>query len=261
MKVVILAGGFGTRISEESHLKPKPMVEIGGKPILWHIMKLYSYYGYNDFIICAGYKQHIVKEWFMNYNLYNSDITLDFSGGKSSVMTHKQYVEPWKVTIIDTGENTSTGGRIKRVKKYIGDVPFFLTYGDGISDININRLLEFHKRCNTRCTLTAVQPEGRFGVLDISGNHVRSFREKYKNDTGWINAGFMVVEPEVIDYIDGDEVTFEREPLERLAVEGNLSCFKYNGFWRCIDTLKDKLQLDELLKRGIAPWIVWEEKE
>lgn len=260
MKVVILAGGFGTRISEESHLKPKPMVEIDGKPILWHIMKLYSHYGYNDFIICAGYKQHIIKEWFMNYNLYNSDITLDYSGGKSSLISHKQYVEPWRVTIVDTGESTSTGGRIKRVKEYLEDAPFFLTYGDGISDININKLLGFHKQCKTRCTLTAVQPEGRFGVLDISGKYVRSFREKCKNDAGWINAGFMVVEPEVIDYIGGDDVTFEKEPLEQLAEEGNLSCFKYSGFWRCIDTLKDKMQLEEQLKKGVAPWIVWEEK-
>lgn len=258
MKVVILAGGFGTRISEESHLRPKPMVEIGQKPILWHIMKLYSYYGYCEFIICAGYKQYVIKDWFMNYFYHNSDVTLDFSKGYNAICTYKNTVEPWKITIADTGEDTFTGGRVKRIKEYIGDETFFLTYGDGLSDININKLLCFHQQRNVLCTLTAVKPEGRFGVLDVEGNCVCSFREKSKNDMGWINGGFMVVEPQVIDYIRDDTTIFEKEPLERLAKEGNLNCYKHEGFWKCIDTLKDKKQLETLLDSGKAPWKVWD---
>lgn len=261
MKVVIFAGGFGTRISEESRLKPKPMVEIGEMPIIWHIMKLYSYYGHHEFIICAGYKQHMIKEWFMNYYYHNSDITLDFSNGMNTILTHKHNIEPWKITIIDTGEDTLTGGRLKRVREYIKEETFFLTYGDGVSDINIDTLFEFHRRQNTLCTLTAVKPEGRFGVLDINGNYVQSFREKQEKDSGWINAGFMVVEPKVIDYIENDTVMFEQEPLENLAAEGKLSCFRHNGFWKCMDTLKDKILLEELSNNGTAPWMVWRRNE
>lgn len=259
MKVVILAGGFGTRISEETYLKPKPMIEIGEMPIIWHIMKLYSYYGYKEFVICAGYKQHVIKEWFQNYYYYNSDITIDYSGKNKSIIRHKNNIEPWKVTIVNTGENTLTGGRIKRVRSYLENETFFLTYGDGVSDVNINNLLKFHREQNKLCTVTAIKPEGRFGILDVEGKYVRSFREKGISDTGWINAGFMVVEPKVLDYIKDDETVFEKEPLEKLADEGNLICFKHNGFWKCIDTLKDKIQLESFLKNNTAPWMIWKE--
>jgi len=257
MKVVILAGGFGTRISEESYLRPKPMIEIGEKPILWHIMKLYSYYGYNDFIICAGYKQHIIKEWFSNYYLYNSDVTFDFSKREIDVTIHSSFSEPWKVTIIDTGLQTLTGGRIKRIQQYVENERFFLTYGDGVADINIEKLLDFHKKQGSVCTLTAVQPEGRFGILDIDGNTVKSFREKNKNDMGWINAGFMVVEPEVFQYIEGDQVVFEKEPLETIAKNSKLSCYKHMGFWQCMDTMRDKEKLEKLWESNHAPWRIW----
>lgn len=257
MKVVLLAGGFGTRISEESHLKPKPMIEIGDKPILWHIMKLFSYYGYNEFIICAGYKQHVIKEWFADYYLHNSDITFDFTNGSNDMIVHNHVAEAWKVTIVDTGLNTMTGGRIKRIKDFLDNEPFFMTYGDGVSDLDINKLLKFHKGKQTLCTLTAIQPEGRFGILDIADNHVESFREKQKEDMGWANAGFMVLEPEVLNYITGDEVIFEREPLEKLARDRQLTCYKHDGFWQCMDTLRDKQKLDSMWERNEAPWKVW----
>lgn len=259
MKVVLLAGGLGTRISEESHLKPKPMIEIGGKPILWHIMKEYSHYGFDDFIICAGYKQHVIKEWFANYYLHNSDITFDFTA-ENKMIIHNNVAEPWKVTIVDTGLHTMTGGRIKRIKEYIDNETFMLTYGDGVCDVNIQKLLEFHRKGGKLATMTAIQPGGRFGTLEISDtNIIESFAEKRKEDGGWINGGYMVLEPEVIDYIAGDKTTFEREPLERLSKEGQLQAYKYNGFWQCMDTMRDKMQLEEMLELGKAPWKVWED--
>lgn len=257
MKVVLLAGGFGTRISEESHLKPKPMIEIGGMPILWHIMKIYSYYGFNEFIICCGYKQHIIKEFFADYYLHQSDVTYDFTQN-NSVKIHNSYSEPWKVTVVDTGLNTMTGGRIKRIQPFIGNESFMLTYGDGVCDIDINKLLDFHRKQNRYATLTAIQPGGRFGMLDITDeNEVLSFAEKKKEDGGWINGGFMVLEPEVFDYIEGDSTVFEREPLERLAEEHQLSAYKYNGFWQCMDTMRDKELLDRLLEKKEASWKKW----
>lgn len=256
MKVVLLAGGFGTRISEESHLKPKPMIEIGDKPILWHIMKLYAHYGHNEFIICAGYKQHIIKEWFANYFLHNSDITFDFTNDNQMII-HNNVAEPWKVTVVDTGLNTLTGGRIKRIQKYVGDETFLLTYGDGVSDVNVDKLLEFHKLQGGYATLTAVQPDGRFGIIDIDNDKVVSFREKNKEDMGWINGGFMVCEPNIFDYIEGDETTLEKYPLEQLAKEGNLNCFKHYGFWQCMDTLRDKEKLEKMWSSNEAPWKLW----
>ena len=255
MKVVLLAGGLGTRISEESHLKPKPMIEIGDKPILWHIMKLYSHYGFNDFIICAGYKQHVIKEWFANYFLHNSDVTFDFTQNDKMVI-HNNVSEPWKVTVVDTGLYTLTGLRIKKIAPYIGNEPFFMTYGDGVSDVDIKKLLEFHKSHGKLATLTSILPESRFGVLDIQDNQILAFREKNQSDAGWINGGFMVLEPEVIQYIDGN-VMFEREPLERIVSEGQLMAYKHRGFWQCMDTLRDKEKLEEMLKKDSAPWQVW----
>lgn len=258
MKVVILAGGFGTRISEESHLKPKPMIEIGNQPILWHIMKEYSAYGFNEFVICAGYKQQVIKEYFANYYLHRSDITFDFTADNAMIV-HNNVAEPWKVSVVDTGLNTMTGGRIKRVRSYIGDETFMLTYGDGVSDIDIARLYEFHKKSGKLATMTAIQPGGRFGTMDISGNNViERFSEKRKEDGGWINGGYMVIEPQVIDYIEGDDTVFEREPLERLAAEGQLQAYKHDGFWQCMDTLRDKTLLETLLEENRAPWKVWE---
>lgn len=257
MKVVILAGGFGTRISEESRLKPKPMIKIGDKPIIWHIMKLYSYYGFNDFIVCAGYKQNVIKEWFANYYLNNSDITFDYTNG-GNITVHKYVAEPWKVTIADTGLDTMTGGRIKRVKNYIGNEPFFMTYGDGVSNVNIKDLLSYHKAHGKLATMTIVRPEGRFGVVDInSEGQIKSFREKNKSDACWINGGFMVLEPEVIDYISDDTVIFEREPLEKIAENGQLMSYKHNGFWHCMDTMNDKEKLDKMWEKEIADWKVW----
>ncbi len=257
MKVVILAGGFGTRISEESHLIPKPMIEIGGKPILWHIMKYYSSFGHNEFIICAGYKQYIIKEFFSDYFLHMSDITFDFSNGKE-VIIHKNKTEPWKVTIVDTGLNTMTGGRIKRVKDYIEGEPFMLTYGDGVADVNIDELVKFHENRSKIATMTAIQPGGRFGSLEIDENfQINKFREKSKEDGGWINGGFMVLEPQIMDYIDGDETIFEREPLEKLAFKGELNAFLHDGFWQCMDTLRDKILLESLLENDKALWKVW----
>ena len=256
MKVVILAGGYGTRISEESHLKPKPMIEIGSMPILWHIMKSYSFYGFNEFIICAGYKQEIIKEWFGNYFLKTSDITFDFTQG-NKVIIHNQRSEPWQVTVLDTRLNTMTGGRLKYVKDYIANKTFLMTYGDGVCDVDIKKLVEHHKIHGKLATLTAVQPEGRFGVLDMVGDTICSFKEKSKNDSGWINGGFMVLEPKVLDYIENDTTMFEREPLERLANEGELINYKHYGFWQCMDTLRDKQKLEALWASGNAPWKVW----
>lgn len=258
MKVVLLAGGFGTRISEESHLKPKPMIEIGGQPILWYIMKEYSSYGFNEFVICAGYKQQVIKEYFANYYLHRSDITFDFTA-QNEMVVHNNVAEPWKVSIVDTGLNTMTGGRIKRVRDYIGNDTFMLTYGDGVCDINIKELYDFHKKSGKLATMTAIQPGGRFGTLDIDeSNTIERFSEKRKEDGGWINGGYMVIEPQVIDYIDGDQTVFEREPLERLAAEGQLQAYKHDGFWQCMDTLRDKNLLEELLEQNKAPWKIWE---
>lgn len=254
MKAVILAGGFGTRISEESHLKPKPMIEIGGKPILWHIMKEYSKYGINDFIICCGYKQEKIKEYFKDYYLYASDVTFDMKNNKMDI--HNNYSEPWSVTLIDTGLNTMTGGRIKRIQEYIGNETFMLTYGDGVCDIDIDKLLKYHKKQGKIATITAVQPGGKFGALKINNDSIiESFVEKSKADGGWINGGYMVLEPEVFDYIEGDSTVFEKGPLETLAKEGNLVAYKYDGFWQCMDTLKDKNYLEELIASGEAPWM------
>lgn len=258
MKVVILAGGFGTRISEESHLIPKPMIEIGEKPILWHIMKYYSSFGHNEFIICCGYKQYVIKEFFADYYLHMSDVTFDFSA-KNKMVVHNNNTEPWKVTLIDTGLNTMTGGRIKRVKEYIGDEPFMLTYGDGVSNVDINQLISFHKTNRKIATITAIQPGGRFGMLDIDENEqINSFKEKSIEDGGWINGGFMVLNSEIIEYIDGDNTVFEREPLERVANEGQLNAFRHYGFWQCMDTMRDKELLENLWRKNDAPWKVWE---
>lgn len=258
MKIVILAGGLGTRISEESHLRPKPMIEIGNKPILWHIMKIYSYYGYNDFVICCGYKGYMIKEYFADYYLHCSDITFDFTDD-NKIIIHNNVAEPWKVTLVDTGLKTQTGGRIKRVQKYIGNETFMLTYGDGVSDVDVNKLLEYHKKNGKYATMTAVQPGGRYGVLDIGdSNIIKKFTEKNKEDGGWINAGFMVLEPEVFNYISKKEdCIFEREPLENLAYDGQLQAYKYNGFWKCMDTQRDKIQLEKLISNKNAPWMVW----
>ena len=257
MKVVILAGGYGTRISEESQFKPKPMIEIGGMPILWHIMKMYSKYGVNEFVICAGYKQHVIKEWFADYFLHTSDITFDFTQD-DKIIVHNKRAEKWKVTVVDTGLDTMTGGRLKRVKSFIGDEPFFMTYGDGVADVNIKELLEFHKTHGKKATLTAVKPDSRFGVLDITDNNqINAFREKSQVDSGYINAGFMVLEPDVLDYIKDDSIMFEREPLEALAENNQLMCFKHNGFWQCMDTLRDKVKLETLWVENKAPWKVW----
>lgn len=257
MKVVLLAGGFGTRISEESEFKPKPMINIGNMPILWHIMKLYSFYGFNEFIICAGYKQEVIKEWFGDYYLHTSDITFDFTKGNEMIV-HRQHAEPWKVTVVDTGLNTMTGGRLKRIKKYINNETFLMTYGDGVCDVNISELIKHHRKHNKLATLTAVQPEGRFGIMDMDGDYIASFREKSKSDTGWINGGFMVLEPQVLDYVKDDTIMFEREPLEKLADDGELISFKHYGFWQCMDTLRDKQKLEGLWVSGKAPWKVWD---
>lgn len=259
MKVVILAGGYGTRISEESHLKPKPMIEIGGNPILWHIMKGYSYYGFNEFIICCGYKGYMIKEYFADYYLHRSDITFDFKENNKMTI-HSNVAEPWTVTLVDTGVDTMTGGRLKRVQRYIGNETFMLTYGDGVSDINIAKLLEFHKGNNKMATITAIQPGGRFGVLDIDDDNttIKSFTEKSKEDGGWINAGFMVLEPRIFDYIKGDETFLEKEPLETLARDKMLNAYKYNGFWQCMDTQRDKGLLEQLWKENNAKWKVWD---
>ncbi len=258
MKVVILAGGLGTRISEESHLKPKPMIEVGDAPILWHIMKYYSSYGFNEFIICCGYKGYVIKEYFADYYLHRSDITFDFSDNNKMIV-HNNVAEPWKVTVIDTGLNTMTGGRLKRIQKYVGNETCMMTYGDGVSDVDLDALLKFHREHGKAATLTAIQPGGRFGVLDIDDSQaVRQFSEKAKEDGGWINAGFMVLEPEAFSYIEGDQTYFEKEPLENMAKDGNLAAYRHEGFWKCMDTMRDKGMLDELWNKGNAPWKCWE---
>lgn len=258
MKVVILAGGFGTRLSEETDIRPKPMVEIGGKPILWHIMKIYSMYGYKDFIICCGYKGYLIKDYFINYSKYRCDITVDLKKGDINI--HKNYAEDWHVTLVDTGLNTMTGGRIKRVKEYIGNERFLLTYGDGVADVDIEKLVEFHEINNNLATVTSVQPSGRFGALNINANNkVESFIEKPIDNGGWINGGFFVCEPEVLDYIEGDMTTFEKEPLEELSQKGLLYAYKHYGFWKPMDTLRDKTELEALWSIGKAPWKIWED--
>ena len=260
MKVVLLAGGFGTRISEESIYKPKPMVEIGGKPILWHIMKEYSYYGYNEFIICAGYKQQIIKEWFANYYLHNSDITFDFTKGNNDLIVHNQHTEPWKVTVVDTGLNTMTGGRIKRIQPYVGEEPFMMTYGDGVCDVDISKLLEFHKSHGKIATLTAVMQQQFKGVLDIGGdNAVKSFREKNLTDGAPINAGYMVLNPEVFNLIENDDTVFEKEPMEKLVEMGELMSYIHKGFWQCMDNKREKDILEKYWASGNAPWKKWED--
>ncbi len=260
MKVVILAGGRGTRISEESEYRPKPMVEIGDKPILWHIMKEYSYYGFNEFIICCGYKQYMIKEWFNDYFLHNCDVTFDYSGGTRNIEVHSSSVEPWKVTCVDTGLDTMTGGRIKRIQKYIGDEPFMLTYGDGVCDVDINKLVEFHKAHGKKATLTAVIQKQQKGVLEISEvGAVRSFREKQAVDETPINAGYMVLEPSIFEYLEGDDTVFEQDPLERLASEGELMSYSHKGFWQCMDSLREKELLELMWKQNKAPWKVWAE--
>lgn len=255
MKVVILAGGFGTRISEESQLIPKPMIEIGGYPILWHIMKEYAHYGFKDFIICAGYKQHVIKEYFADYVLHNSDVTFDFRG-EVRIKVHNNFSEDWKVTVIDTGYSTSTGGRVKKIQPYIDDEDFLLTYGDGVSDVDINALIKFHKAHGKICTLTAVKPESRFGYLDFDGDKVLAFREKSKEDVGYINAGYMVLNKKVFDYIEGDFM-FEQEPMKKLTKAGEVMAYRHGGFWYCMDTLRDKMKLEEMWQSG-APWKVWD---
>lgn len=258
MKVVILAGGYGTRISEESQFKPKPMIEIGGQPILWHIMKEYAYYGFDDFIICAGYKQHIVKDWFADYFLHNSDVSFDYRQGRNEMTVHASHLEKWRVTVVDTGLDTMTGGRIRRVQPYIGDEAFMLTYGDGVCDVDIRKLLEFHRSHGKIATLTAVLQEQQKGVLDIGGdNAVKSFREKNMTDGSPINAGYMVLEPEIFRYIEGDQTVFERGPLERLAEEGELMSYMHKGFWQCMDNAREKLMLEKYLENGTAPWKKW----
>ncbi|MEE9543461.1 MAG: glucose-1-phosphate cytidylyltransferase [Thermodesulfobacteriota bacterium] len=257
MKAVILAGGFGTRLSEETAIRPKPMVEVGDMPILWHIMKIYSAHGINEFIICCGYKSYVIKDFFANYYMLKSDVSFDLK--KNSMDIHHNNVEPWKVTLVDTGEKTMTGGRLRRVKEYIGDETFCLTYGDGVSDVNISDLIDFHRNEKTLATLTAVQPVGKFGVFDLhkNDNKISNFMEKPKSDGAWINGGFFVLEPEVLNYIDGDSVSWERKPLSTLAKEGKLSAFKHDGFWQPMDTLRDKIYLEELWNSGKPPWKVW----
>ena len=255
-----MAGGFGTRISEESQFKPKPMIEIGGKPILWHIMKEYSYYGYNDFIICAGYKQHVIKEWFANYFLRNSDVTFDYSKGTNEMTIHESNIDPWKVTIVDTGLNTMTGGRIKRIEKYVGNNTFMMTYGDGVCDVDIEKLVQFHKTHGKIATLTAVIQEQQKGILDIGGdNAVKSFREKNLSDGAPINAGYMVLEPEIFRYIEGDDTVFEKEPLEKLVERKQLMSYMHSGFWQCMDNAREKLMLDNMLSSNCAPWKKWKD--
>jgi len=255
MKAVILAGGLGSRISEETQVKPKPMIEIGGKPVLWHIMKIFSTYDINEFVICCGYKGYMVKEYFANYFLHMSDVTLDLKNNKMEV--HHKFAEPWKVTLVDTGLQTMTGGRLKRIKDYVDEKTFCFTYGDGLSDINLSDLIQFHKNKNTLATVTSVQPAGRFGVLDIQGDKISKFAEKPAGDGNWINGGFFILESKVFDYLEGDATVWEREPLEKLASEGQLSAYKHTKFWQPLDTLRDKNYLEALWNSGKAPWKVW----
>jgi glucose-1-phosphate cytidylyltransferase len=257
MKVVLLAGGLGTRLSEETVLKPKPMVEIGGMPILWHIMKIYSAYGFNDFIVCLGYKGYLIKEYFANYFLHKSDVTIDLVD--NSIKVHDSQAEPWKITLVDTGNESMTGGRLKRVQQYVSKETFMLTYGDGVGNINIKQLLDYHQKNGQLCTVTSVQPSGRFGALDLSPeNNVKSFLEKPKGDGSWINGGYFVCEPQVFDYIkNGDNTVWEKEPMENIAKEGKMKAFKHDGFWRPMDTLKDKHDLNEMWDNGHSPWKIW----
>ena len=255
MKAVILAGGYGTRISEESHLKPKPMIEIGGRPMLWHIMKIYSHYGINDFVICLGYKGYVIKEYFANYFLHMSDVTFDMTQNRMEV--HQHYAEPWRVTLVDTGPDTLTGGRLKRVREYVGDETFCFTYGDGVSDLRIDHLIAFHRRHGKRATLTAIQPPGRYGALQLEGSAVRHFQEKPAGDGAWINGGYFVLEPQIFEEIEGDHTSWETTPLQRMAAVGHLLAFQHGGFWQAMDTLRDRNQLEELWQSGKAPWKVW----
>jgi len=255
MKAVILAGGYGTRISEETYLKPKPMIEIGGKPILWHIMKSYASYGINEFVICCGYKGYMIKEYFANYFLHMSDVTIDMKN--NSMEVHHKFVEPWKVTLVDTGVDTMTGGRLKKIKEYVKDDTFCFTYGDGLSDIDISKLISFHKNQKTFATTTAVQPPGRFGILEIKNKKITNFSEKPAGDGSWINGGFFVLEPKIFDYIKNDQTVWEKQPLEKLAKTNQLSAFKHNGFWQPLDTLRDKNHLEEIWSTGKAPWKKW----
>ena len=261
MKVVILAGGFGSRISEESHLRPKPMIEIGGRPILWHIMKSYSHYGFHDFIICLGYKGYYVKEYFAHYFLHEADVTFDFRQDNQQIV-HTHHCEPWKVTLVDTGLNTLTGGRVKRIRDYVDNEPFLLTYGDGVSDVDIPRLVAFHQAHGRLATVTSVQPAGRFGALHLGeGNVVTGFQEKPQGDGGWINGGFFVLQPQMFDYIDGDATIFEQEPLKNLTRDQQLVAYTHTGFWKPMDTLRDKEQLEELWAQNKAPWKLWEQDQ
>lgn len=260
MKVILLAGGFGSRISEESQFKPKPLIDIGGMPILWHIMKEYAYYGHTDFIICAGYKQQVIKQWFADYFLRSSDVTFDYHDCKTEMTVHESHAEPWRVTVVDTGLNTMTGGRIKRIQKYVGNEPFLMTYGDGVCDVDINKLIEFHQTHGKIATLTAVLQDQSKGVLDIGGdNAVKSFREKKISDGAPINAGYMVFQPEIFDYIEGDKTVLEREPLEKLAEDGQLMSYMHRGFWQCMDNMREKEMLEKLLANDKAPWKKWED--
>jgi glucose-1-phosphate cytidylyltransferase len=256
MKVVILAGGFGTRLSEETEVKPKPMIEIGGKPILWHIMKIYSHYGYDEFVVCLGYKGYVIKEYFANYYRHHSDITIDFAINTTQI--HNSHAEPWKVTLIDTGQDTMTGGRVKRIQQFTDGKPFMLTYGDGVGEVNIRELVKYHETHKKYLTVTAVQPSGRFGALNIdSKNQVNSFIEKPKGDGSWINGGFFVCQPEVFNYIDGDPTIFERKSMENLARDQQMVAYKHQGFWRPMDTLRDKNELNDLWQKGEAKWKTW----
>ena len=259
MKVVLLAGGLGSRITEESQYRPKPMVELGGMPILWHIMKEYSYYGFNDFIICAGYRQHMIKEWFADYFLRRSDVRFDFRSGREEVEVLNQRCEPWRVAVIDTGLETMTGGRVRRIRKYVGDETFMLTYGDGVCDVNIKELLVFHRSHGRIATLTAVVQEQQKGVLDIAENNsVRAFREKQASDGAPINAGYMVLEPAIFNYLDGDGCVFEQEPMRALAEQGQLMSYRHRGFWQCMDNIREKEILEKMIAAGRAPWMKWE---
>lgn len=252
---MILAGGLGTRISEESHLRPKPMIEIGGRPILWHIMKMYSHHGINDFVVCLGYRGYVIKEYFANYFLHMSDVTFDMAN--NSMEVHQQYAEPWRVTLVDTGQDTLTGGRLKRVSQYVRNETFCLTYGDGVSDVDLRKLIEFHQSHKLQATVTAIQPPGRYGALKLQNGKVQSFHEKPAGDGAWINGGFFVLEPSVLDGIGGDATSWEMEPLQSLAHKGQLAAYEHNGFWQAMDTLRDKNHLEELWQSGNAPWKTW----
>lgn len=260
MKTVILAGGFGTRISEESQFKPKPMIDIGGMPILWHIMKEYAFYGHMDFIICAGYKQQVIKQWFADYFLRTSDVTFDYRNGCNEITVHESHTEPWRVTVVDTGLRTMTGGRLKRIRKYIQNEPFMMTYGDGVCDVDINKLIAFHQQHGKIATLTAVVEDQTKGVLNIGGdNAVKSFREKKKSDSATINAGYMVFQPEIFDYIEDDNTVLEQQTMEKLAEDGQLMSYRHYGFWQCLDNMREKEMLEKLLDKGLAPWKKWKE--